>query len=173
MDETVDLKKLAEILGLSQRRLQQLAKQNIVIKAKRGLYFLSRSVQGYIQYLRDDMLTKDEEGNQLVDHKLRLTAAKADTEEMKAARMRNELVSTRDVQVAWSEIGNTTRMRIRAVPNEVILRVRAAQSDAEAKEVMQKALDVALREIEEAEITIKARDSGGPEMDSSPLDPDE
>lgn len=58
MNNTCDLKTLSELLNISARRIQQLANEGTVHKASRGKYDLTRSVQGYITYLNDQIPNK-------------------------------------------------------------------------------------------------------------------
>ena len=172
MDDFVSVNKLAEILGLSRRRVNQLAADGIVVKGKRGQYNLAASVQGYCQSIRDGLMAEDEEGKNLVDHKLRYTAAKADTEEMRAAKMRGDLIPAKDVQVAWQEMSHMTRQRVLSVAPDATVQVRAAKTDAEGKELLQKSLTQALRSIASADISVKPRDPDGSQMADDDQDTD-
>jgi hypothetical protein len=46
----VSLGPLSEILGICARRIQQLTRQGILVRARRGVYDLAESVQGYCAY---------------------------------------------------------------------------------------------------------------------------
>jgi len=117
-------------------------------------------------------MAEDEEGKNLVDHKLRYTAAKADTEEMRAAKMRGDLIPAKDVQVAWQEMSHMTRQRVLSVAPDATVQVRAAKTDAEGKELLQKSLTQALRSIASADISVKPRDPDGSQMADDDQDTD-
>lgn len=83
---------IANLLGISERRLQQLAVEGYVPKAERGLYPLVGSVQGYIRYLKE-LGGKQKRGNEHA----RLVRAQAIKVEMENARRRGELVLSAQV----------------------------------------------------------------------------
>lgn len=78
---------IANLLGITERRLQQLAVEGYIPKAERGMYPLVGSVQGYIRYLKE-LGGKQKRGNEHA----RLTRAQAIKIEMENARRRGELV---------------------------------------------------------------------------------
>lgn len=46
------LKTLSILLDLTERRVQQLAREGVMVRDKRGRYDLIPSIQGYVRYLR-------------------------------------------------------------------------------------------------------------------------
>ena len=52
-DETIKIRELAEILGISERQIQRLAKENVIQKNDKGKYLFYKSVRSYIDYLRE------------------------------------------------------------------------------------------------------------------------
>lgn len=77
-DQQIQLKPLSKLLGITERRIQQLAKEGVVHAADtRGEYLFFRSVNGYISYLQDIVTSKPEE--EMDDE---------DKEEYKKARLR-------------------------------------------------------------------------------------
>ena len=52
MATSFNIQAIAKLLKLSERRIQQLAKDNIIPKAERGKYDLVSSVHGYIDFLK-------------------------------------------------------------------------------------------------------------------------
>lgn len=49
---SISLSTLSFLLDLTERRVQQLAREGIVVRKKAGCYDLIASIQGYIRYLR-------------------------------------------------------------------------------------------------------------------------
>ena len=52
-DETIKIRELAEILGISERQIQRLAKEGVIKKNDKGKYLFYQSVKDYIDYLRE------------------------------------------------------------------------------------------------------------------------
>lgn len=50
---------IADLLMVSERRVQQLAKEGVIPKAERGRYELVPTVQGYIRYLQERSVHSD------------------------------------------------------------------------------------------------------------------
>ncbi len=82
----IEVDKLAELLDLSARRVQQLAADDVMVKAGRGRYDLFRSVQGYVKYLNALIPNKLDGG---IDR-----AARADAENSRAHYLREKAALT-------------------------------------------------------------------------------
>ncbi len=52
MATSFNITAISKLLKLTERRIQQLAKDNIIPKAERGKYDLINSVHGYIDFLK-------------------------------------------------------------------------------------------------------------------------
>ena len=53
---TVDVHELAEYLDLSIRRIYALARDGIISQSSRGQYNLLASIEGYVSYLKDQVI---------------------------------------------------------------------------------------------------------------------
>ena len=152
MSQSVDLQTLADLLMLDPRRIQQLAKEGVVVKAARGEYELVPSIQGYINSLK-------ESGNQeIFEQKTRLTKARAEREEFTVKKLQGELVGKNDVIENWSLMIANCRSLILAIPNKIAARVRSTKTDAEAQKIIQNELWQALRELKETEVVVQKTD---------------
>ena len=60
-DGTCSVAKLGELLNLSPRRLQQLAKQGIIPKDVRGRYNMAGAIRGYSRYLEEQASQANED----------------------------------------------------------------------------------------------------------------
>ena len=78
---------IAEMLLITDRRLRQLAAEDIVPKATRGRYPLVGCVQGYVSYLQKLRDSTDERSNEAT----RLTGLRADTYEIELQTKRQQL----------------------------------------------------------------------------------
>lgn len=87
--KTVKTEDLAVLLGLSPRRIQQLAESGVIERAERGLYLLEKSVQGYCQFLAEAAKSKPIDAETLA--KLRKEQYLKTCEERRSIKMQNDL----------------------------------------------------------------------------------
>jgi phage terminase Nu1 subunit (DNA packaging protein) len=109
LPETVPLNDLAELLALSPRWVQQLAKRGIVPRAERGVYELVPVVQAYVRWLRD----RPERGSDRERH----LKAKADLLELELARRRGEMVPLPMVQERLERVLGSMAATLNAAPS--------------------------------------------------------
>ena len=76
----VTVGELAQVLGLSTRRVQQYVSEGVFKKAKRGAYPIADCVQAYVDYM---IRSKQAELNSLDHESIRLKKAQADMAEHK------------------------------------------------------------------------------------------
>ena len=99
---------IAELLNLSERRVEQLAQKKIIPKAERGKYDLGPTVKAYVMYLQQK-LTGGGEAIDVSEFKDRLLKAKALEQEAKA-RLREIMKLEREGKVIdRAEVWNSGR----------------------------------------------------------------
>lgn len=156
--QTVPVGTLAKLLLLTERRIQQLAKEGVIPKGPRGEYELVPSVQGYIRFLQEESRQGVGGSPEMADSKTRLAKAKADDAEMKVLERRKQLVWANEVVVTWAGILTLFKTRMRSIPSEFAPRVRMAKTDGQAQKLLQQGIDAALNELANADIKIKLGD---------------
>lgn len=106
-DLTYPAATIAEMLLITDRRLRQLAAEDIIPKQTRGRYPLAGCVQGYVKYLQQLRLSTDERSQEAT----RLTSVRADTYEIELQIKRQQLYH-RDVidQALFKACTNLTAM---------------------------------------------------------------
>jgi phage terminase Nu1 subunit (DNA packaging protein) len=98
-DGRTDLAGIAQHLALSQRRVQQLIKEEILPAPERRQYDLHKSARAYIRYLQ----TNRQEGSRsYTEEKTRLTKEQADECELKNELMRGQLIPADQVREVWA-----------------------------------------------------------------------
>lgn len=93
LDVDVDGTTLAPLLGITLRRLQQLAQDGTIPRSKstkRGKFRLTDAVSAYIAFIKRDGVSETE-ADRFTTMRTRLAAAQAETVEMKNAVTRREL----------------------------------------------------------------------------------
>lgn len=108
---------LADLVGISSRRVNQLAQVGPMVRRGDG-FDLAESLRNYCASLRRDAHGRSVNSAPSTD-KERLVAAQADLAEAKAAEKRGELVPAAQVERAWASILRDLRARMLAVPSRV------------------------------------------------------
>ena len=125
--------KLAGVLGVSTRRVQQLADDGVVKKVGHGKYDLAASIQGYIEFVKAQGQPKDEEGKGLEKEKIRLTKARADEAELKLTILRGDAVLMPDVEALIAEEYGSLRQGLSQYPAKVASKVSLMSEAAEVQ----------------------------------------
>lgn len=147
--EILTLSELAELLMVSERRVQQLANDGVVCKVDYGTYDLVSSVHGYLNFL------KESSNNIILEEKTRLTRARAQREEFTVKKLQGELVLKTDVIDNWSAMIANARALLLSIPNKIAARIRLTKTDAEAQKIIQSEIWQALRELKETEVVVE------------------
>lgn len=164
---TVSLAVLANFLNIDERRVQQLAKAGVIPQPEtRGEYDFLSSVKGYIVFLQDEKRGGTAGSAEMKQAKEREAKSKADMLEMRAARMREDLVWAEDVRAALCNAIALFKSRMRAIPSEIAPEVRMQRSDGQAQKIIQKSIDTALGELSNAIVSV----TPGTQGDTQPPD---
>lgn len=141
------VKIIAELLLLSERRVQQLVKEKIIPRASAGEYDLAPSVQGYIRYLQERIRSGDDAD--LAREKALLTKAQRETAELELAAMRGDMHKSEDVMTVWTECLVNCRSRLLAIPAKLAPELHEAEMVGDVQEKLRKAINEALDELAE------------------------
>lgn len=156
MKKTISLSALAKLLMLSERRIQQLAKEGYIKQpAKRGEYDIVDAVQGYIKALKTANSTGPKD---IQREKLRLVSAQAEIAELKVSEAKGELVETSQVIGAWGEAVQMMKTKMLSIPSKAAQFVRVSKNDSEAKRIMEKYIKTALADLANVEIKATTKD---------------
>ena len=175
--QTYPLATISKLLMLTDRRVQQLAKEGHIPRAERGRYELVPVVQGYIRYLRDRAINGDVgEGGEASD-KARLMKARADIAEMEAQRLGEELVPVDDVESAAAEMVARFRARSISIPSKAAPMVAVETTTEACHEIIETFVYEALAELSltpvEGRPAIGGADAAGDEGGSAPAKTDD
>nr|DAG59554.1 MAG TPA: Protein of unknown function (DUF1441) [Caudoviricetes sp.] len=120
---TVNSATLEKILQVSDRRIRQLAEENIIVRVSKGRYRLMESISNYILTLKVSM----EAGNsQSVDVELNLDEEKAIHErvkrhisELKLKTMQGELHKSEDVERVMTDMLVSIKSKLLSMPSKL------------------------------------------------------
>ncbi|MCJ2108040.1 terminase small subunit [Methylobacterium sp. E-041] len=105
---------LAEILGVSARRIQQLAGSGILRKLGHGEWLLPECVQAFVEHKVQSEIRRTSKGE--ANGADRLKEIKARREELKLAREERELVPLVDAIFAMDQVAGVVVLQINNVP---------------------------------------------------------
>jgi len=128
---------IAKLFNLTERRVQQLAKEGIIPKAERNKYDLVGSVRGYVKYLQDRALGRDDgayaEESDIKLERKRLIKAQADKTESENQKLRGELVPFELVEDVLNEVAVLYGTGIDALPGRLANELAGIHDPAEVK----------------------------------------
>lgn len=137
---------LANCLGITPRRVQLLAKQGAVVKLRRGVYDLEKSVQAYITYKLESLEESQEQKS--------LDEIRADHERWKMRKtqlavqlLEGKLHRAEDVERVWTQSATAVRSRLLGIPVKAAPQVAGMEDTGEIQQVLQREVAEALNEI--------------------------
>ena len=145
---------VASLFNLSERRVQQLAKEGVIEGRKvDGVYQfdLLPTVRKYIAYLSDKANGRDQKNRKTEEEKLAAEAdlkrAKADMAELQLRELRGQMHRSEDVEAITTDLVYTIRSMIIALPGRLAVDVAAVDTAPEASEIIRRECYQVLEEL--------------------------
>ena len=152
---TYPAKTIAKLLMMTERRVQQLAKDGVIPKADRGRYELAPAVQGYIRFLQDRMAGNASQVDSIDYHveKARKVKFEADIAEVEAAKRRNEAIDAVEVKAVWGAIvGEIRANMLGATPARIAQRLIGVTGETEIKQIVSDEIRLSMRAASETDM---------------------
>ena len=148
-ETTVSTTELARCLGLSARRVQQMAQDGTMPPASRGRFRLNDSVQRYITFITGNKMSEEEEKAEKARRmaEVSIKAAKATVAKLEASELQGKMHRAEDVQAITEDMANTLRSLLLALPGRLAVDVSNARSAAEASVIIKEAVHAIMREM--------------------------
>lgn len=137
---------LANCLGITPRRVQLLAKQGAVVKLRRGVYDLEKSVQSYITY-KLESLEEGQEQKSLDEIRANHERWKMRKTQLAVQLLEGKLHRAEDVERVWSQSAAAVRSRLLGIPVKAAPQVAGMEDAGEIQQVLQREVAEALNEI--------------------------
>lgn len=144
MAKPVPVAAVAQLLKLTERRVQQLVRDDILPRPVKGLYEPVACVHAYIDYLKKQISGAGEIS--LTDERTRLTKFQADLAEIELAKARGELVQSKRAMTAWGEVVQALRQKLLAIPTRLAPVLASSKSTAQTKEKLEESIYEVLNE---------------------------
>ena len=145
---------VASLFNLSERRVQQLAKDGVIEGRKvEGVYQfdLLPTVRKYIAYLSDKANGREQKNRKTEEEKLTAEAdlkrAKADMAELQLKELRGQMHRSEDVEAITTDLVYTIRSMIIALPGRLAVDVAAVDTAPEASEIIRRECFAILEEL--------------------------
>lgn len=107
---------IAKLFNLTERRVQQLAKEGVIPKPEKGKYDLVGCVRGYIAYLQERAFGKTMAVGDTHQERARLLKLQADKTELEVDTIKGKLISADEAEELWASLLATFRSRMLAMP---------------------------------------------------------
>lgn len=142
----VSTEQLANCLGITTRRVQLLAKENVVLKLRRGTYDLEKSVQGYIAY-KLESLEQSQAQKSLDEIRADHEMWKMRKTQLAVRLMEGKLHRAEDVERVWTQSAAAVRSRLLGIPVKAAPQVAGMEDAGEVQKILQREVAEALNEI--------------------------
>lgn len=127
---TVPVAQLSALFNLTDRRVQQMAEENIIPKSDRGLYPLWPSITGYIKFLQDRMGGR-KSSDDTNSERTRLLSAQAEKTELEVETIKRNLINADQVRTQDFTLAVILKNNLLSMPDRIAAIV-AAETDAGA-----------------------------------------
>lgn len=145
----VSTTELACVLGVTGRYIRQLAEDGVLEKVKQGRFLLCDSVQKYNAFTaKDDLNDEDlklEKARRAAE--VTLKASKAKIAKLEAAELEGKMHRSEDVAAMTEDLIYVIRGAMLALLGRLAVEVTAAQTAAEASEVIRREVFAAMKEL--------------------------
>jgi phage terminase Nu1 subunit (DNA packaging protein) len=148
----ISLTAISQLLKLTERRIQQLAKDGIVPKADRGEYDMIPVVHAYIDYLKAK-IGGEFNAEDLAINRNRLLKAQADLAEIEKQKQEGELITKEEVKKNWLNLLSILKTKLLSMPNKLAPVVITYKNVNEIKLIIKDKVYDALYEIAGQDLT--------------------
>lgn len=143
----VPCKFLAQLFGVTQRRVQQLAADGVIEKGERGEYPMLACVKGYVSFLQEAANRVGGDNEEILKSRARYERARADQIEMDVAVRKAELLFAADVEDEMTAMVANFRARVLATPSAVAAQGAGMRSRAKPEALIRDKIYEALDEL--------------------------
>ena len=153
---------LAQMLGITQQQIKNLVDNGVVVKVGRGKYDAIKSVNNYINGMRDREQMrnkKPEEIRVMVEaQKLEHETVKTRKTQLQVLQMEGSLHHAEDVKAIWNNIIVAAKSRLLAIGVKVSPQVTGETDATVIKDAIDREVREALTEIKEYDATVMLGD---------------
>jgi phage terminase Nu1 subunit (DNA packaging protein) len=138
---------IARFLNLTDRRVQQLARDGIIPKPEKGKYDLVGCVQGYVRYLQERAFGRDCLPRDTHIERARLIRAQADKTELEVEALRGNLITIEAVEMDWLTMVMNCRAKLLSIPTKTAFQIQNLKQTHEIEKFLKRTIYEALTEL--------------------------
>lgn len=149
-DETeVSTTELASVLGVTARRVQQLAQDGTLPTVKKGRFLLAGSVQRFIRFSTATPVDEEDVKLEKARRKseVQIKASKAMVAKLEAEELKGTMHRAEDVAAITEDLVYTIRGALMALPGRLAVDVAGCDTSAEASDVIRREVYKIMREL--------------------------
>lgn len=142
----VSTTELACVLGITGRRIRQMAEDGQLDKAGQGRFLLCDAVQRYNSFLSKDKEISQQDKDR-ADAEISIKKAKAIISVLEAKELQGKMHRSEDVAAMTEDLVFTIRGMLLALPGRLAVDVATAKSPSEAAEIIRKEIHTVMEEL--------------------------
>lgn len=146
IDTEVSTTELAAVLGLTARRVQQMAQDGTIDVVKKGKFNLKDSIRRYIEFISKDKELGSLEQKQL-DAEVQLKEAKATKAMLEVRELQGEMHRSEDVADMTEDLIYSIRGMLIALPGRLAVDIVNVSSAAEVSDLIRREIYKVMSEI--------------------------
>lgn len=149
IDSVTDKPSIARILGLSVRRIEQLAQDGVFKAVSRGKYGLGDSIRRYIKYISKDAVDEDDVKTEKTKRvaEASMKQSKAKMAALQLQEMEGKMYRAEDIEAVINDLVYGMRGSLMALPGRLSVEVVGVQTAAEAAKIIQTEVHKVLRDL--------------------------
>lgn len=141
---------LADLFGLTTRRIRMLADEGVIQKTSRGRYNLQENIKSYIVYLKASQDLKEKTVDDELDpdkERALLTRRQREKLDLEIAAMRGQMHFSSDVERVMNDMLANFRAKLIAIPTKIAPVLIARNDISEIQQLLQKEFFEVLQEL--------------------------
>lgn len=138
---------IAKLFGLTERRVQQLARDGIIPKPEKNQYELIGCVRSYINYLQQRAFGKGAAPQDTHFERARLLKAQADMAEIELAERTGQLVTVERIEADWVQMVTACRAKLLGIPTKTAYQIANLKDPEEVEKFLKRTIHEALLEL--------------------------
>lgn len=141
---------MGKLIGLSDRRVRQLADEGVIPRTEGGSYELTVALPAYINHLKmDGEIDKSSLDSFLQKEKALHEKAKREKAELILGQMRNNLHESQDVEKVMNEMLINFKTKLLSIPTKVAPQLIGYEEIPEVEEILRHEIYEVLKELSE------------------------
>lgn len=146
----VSAKSMGKLIGLSDRRVRQLAEEGIIPKTEGGSYELVKAISSYINFLK---LNNEIDNTNLAEayekEKVLHERAKRQKAEILVRKIKNEVHESEDVEIVLTEMLANFKAKLLSIPTKIAPEIVGYSETSLVEDILKREMYETLEELSE------------------------